>query len=274
LTINVAPGAVAPVTKQLTVAVRNADSDSASAATVVLTQTNDCPPGVAVLDPDFDTKTANIQSSATINGGKTRSAILRISVDHSLTTLNHKAPARCTIRLAAGFQDPTIDPNPSNNQTVVELNLYDKLDAEVATNDETVMRSLAPVTLRVSSGKPSVTKKLKVAATNADIVPAAAVPGHDIAVTLNDNGCGLLSFGSIDLSSSQPGVQPDLVVAGGMNATGSVDVTATSSLLTPNKHSPLRCLVTFTASGPINPDDEPSNNSSTMVIDLLDANDY
>ena len=274
LTITLARGAVAPVTKKLTVGVHNADSDPASAATIVLSQTNDCPAGVAVLDPDFDSRAADIQSSATINGGKTKVAILRISVDHSLTTLNRKTPARCTIRLTAGFQDPTIDPNPSNNQAVVELNLYDKLDTDAATSDETVMQSLSPATLRVPPGKASVTKKLKMVATNADIVPVKAVPGHDIAVSLNDNGCGLLCYGSMDLSPGQPGAQSDVVVAGGMNASGSLNVTATSSLLTPNKHSPLRCLLTFTASGPTNPDDEPSNNSSTMVIDLLDANDY
>ncbi|MBI3783900.1 MAG: hypothetical protein HY270_10910 [Deltaproteobacteria bacterium] len=274
LTIHVAPGALAPVTKKLAVAVRNADSDATSVATIVLSQSNDCPSGVVVSDPDFDASSPDTQNAAAISGGQTKSAIVRISVDHGIRTLNHKTPERCTILLSAGFQNPTSDPNPSNNQAVVELNLYDKLDSEVATTDETIVRSLLPVTLKVPFGKSSAIKTLKVLATNGDIKPVPASPGHDVAVSLNDNGCGLLTFGNIDLDSSQPGAQTDVVVAGGLSATGRVAATASSALLTPNRRSPLRCLVTFTASGPIHPDDEPSNNSSTMMIDLLDANDY
>jgi hypothetical protein len=270
----VAPGAVAAA-KHFRVSVRNADTDpSAAVPNIVLTQTNNCPPGVTVSDPDFDGRSADPQPVTSIEAGRTRAATLLVTADHSITTRNHKTPLRCTIFLNAGFADPTIDANPSNNVAVVEVNLFDKLDPEVATSDETVLRSFLPATLHISKGNVSSTKRLKAVVGNADIVPIAADPGHDISLSLNDNGCGLLSFGSIDLSSSTPGVQGDVVVRGGSSATGIVDATVHSSLLTANRLSPRRCVISLTASGPTNPDDEPTNNVSTMMIDLLDGNDY
>jgi hypothetical protein len=274
LTIQVPNAATTPITKKLLVKVRNADSGPAAATTIMLSQTNDCPAAVVVSAPDFDTKTPGVQTSIAIAPRKTKSAVLLISADHSLTTLNHKMPVRCTLTLTAGFAEPVDDPNPSNNQTTIEINLFDKLDAEVATSQETVLTSLSPVTIRVAKNKILATKKLKAKAGNADVLPLPNRAAHDITLSLDGSGCSAVSFGAIDIDPSVTGSQPNRVVAGGSTATASLTASVSSSLLTPNKRSPLRCLVTFSASGPTDPDSEPSNNKSTVVIDVLDGNDF
>ena len=63
-------------------------------------------------------------------------------------------------------------------------------------------------------------------------------------------------------------------MAGGAGKTGTLPLTLVSSdVHTPNKLSPQRCIATVSAAGP-GGDSDGSNNTTQLVIDVIDKNDF
>jgi hypothetical protein len=95
---------------------------------------------------------------------------------------------------------------------------------------------------------------------------------HPIAVSMS--GCAGLNFSAVDFDSKTPGEQPLWQVKGGTRRTGRFAVSQfLAAITTQNSKSPQRCVLTLTATGPTNPDLEPSNNSTKVTIDAIDRND-
>ncbi len=262
--------------KKISVVVGNADAGGAS--TFRLSASTTCP-GATVSTPDFDTKTA-LDDTVSLAAGKTKKATVLLTISQagiaSITTLNKTAPFRCAVTFVATTVAPagSVDPNPGNSSvTVRDVNIVDKNDAPQATTNETTILSLKPVKVVIPKGTASVVENVKVQVVNADIFPAPATPGHTMTVTAADGTCPAGTMGSVDFAPA-PGEQNTVVGAGGQKKTGQVRLTINAaSFTTPGAASPSRCLATVTASGPA-ADGDVSSNTTQLVIDVIDKNDF
>ena len=96
---------------------------------------------------------------------------------------------------------------------------------------------------------------------------------HAIAVTRTTD-CPAGAVGVPDFDPRTLGEQHVGAVAPAARLAGSLAVTANAAdVVARNKRSPYRCTVVLTALGPAG-DTDPTNNVTTMVIDVYDANDY
>jgi hypothetical protein len=77
---------------------------------------------------DMDRETPDDQDAVTLSGGKVAKGTLRLQMLLAVaTTPNPKSPARCTVVLrATGPSAP--DPEPSNNQTTLTIDIVDHTD--------------------------------------------------------------------------------------------------------------------------------------------------
>lgn len=193
----------------------------------------------------------------------------------SLQSLNRKAPTRCTISFTASNADgPIVDPVPSNNSYVVDVNVIDKNDGNQAAIAETVIKSMKAIRIVVARNKLSAAKKTSVKVINADFIPLAANPGHTITVTALDGSCPAGTVGIADYDRATPDQQPSVTVKGGATKGGSLPLTIDAGpFLSGNAKSPRRCVALLTASGPA-ADGDASNNSTRLVIDVIDKNDF
>ncbi|MBI3783798.1 MAG: DUF4215 domain-containing protein [Deltaproteobacteria bacterium] len=264
------------VTKTVSITVRNADAVSRTISLAV--DASDCPAGVAG-DPDFDPSTPAADSSVLVLPGKTKKAKVPVTIQSSaFDSFNFKAPARCTLAFIASAVVPggSNDPSPSNNVALVELSVVDKHDSEHAapTVHETTIKSAPPVAVNIPLHKDSAVKTLKASIGNADYRPSAENPGDPISLSASTTCLGL----TLGTPICDPVTSSDTVtVKGGAAKTCKISATAFKGPIdTPNKFAPQRCTVTLAAHGPSDPEMTPldaSNNSTQLVIDLLDKND-
>ncbi|MBI3786007.1 MAG: hypothetical protein HY270_21665 [Deltaproteobacteria bacterium] len=266
------------VTKKIKVKVRNADPTGAPPQLIALSQTNDCPgSGVTISQPDFDPSTPlSADTQITLDPGKTATATVTINVTPAaFITFNHLAPNRCTMSFVASFPMVmgNLDPSTSNNASTVELNVIDKSDPEQSTTHETALASLKPLSINIPKLKTSKTSKAMAVVRNADFLPVAETPGHDVTLAIDLSSCPWLSAAPIDFIAKTPAVDNPITVKGGKTAAAAIAITADATqVTTSNKSSPLRCVATVTATGPT--DQQPDNNSSKIVIDVIDKNDF
>ena len=262
---------VTQVNKTLAVWVRNADT---SARTIKLDiDATNCPPG-SVGAPHF----GNGQNSILVRARNTKKASVPLTI-HSgdFTSFNFKAPARCTLALTASavVAGGSNDPNLSNNQTIVELNVVDKNDPEQTTKHETTIKSAAPTTVTIARGKATATKKLTAVVGNADYRPTAETPGDAVTLQASTSCSGVML--STPVCDSITGSDTAMVKGG---ATKTCKLTATvdgTQISTPNRLSPQRCTVTLTARGPSDPETpplDPSNATTELTINITDRNDF
>ena len=109
---------------------------------------------------------------------------------------------------------------------------------------------------------------------NADILPTAEKPGDSLTVTGSDGTCPAGTLGVVDMDTTMAGAQSAVTVQGGRAKIGKLSVTASSTLVaTANKKSPTRCRATLTVVGP-GGDTDGTNNTSTLLIDVYDRNDF
>jgi len=116
------------LTKNVPVKVVNADiGEAAPGHTITLTVTDsDCPVGT-VGTPDFDTSTPAPDTSVTVAGAATKTAMLPLTIDGSaFFSPNGKSPMRCTVELTA--TGPGVDPEDTNNRTKLVIDVIDKND--------------------------------------------------------------------------------------------------------------------------------------------------
>jgi hypothetical protein len=264
-----------PVTKKLTVKVRNADpATEVPDDSITLATATDCPAGVSVGAPDFDGKTPGAQSSIVIPGGKTKTATVLVTVHTTdFVTFNHKAPNRCTITLTASTDVPgNADPTLSNNSLGVELNVVDRTDPEGTAVHEDAIKSIAPLSIAIASGKSSAVKKAKPTVVNADLLhPPEPAMDHPIQLVVSNDACGIAGTPAFVPSTIVP--DDTALVAGGASKTASLPITVSDAgFTTPNPKSPTRCTVRITAVGP-GGDTDPTNNATTLTVDVIDKND-
>lgn len=275
LTVKVPSRQPFSVERKVTIRVGNVDAQASSNVVKLSAGLGDCPPGVSVSQPDFLPPSG--VDTTTLAAGKTAKAVVFVGLDQTaFTTFNRKAPARCTLEFTASTEVPgNVDPNPSNNVAVLELNVIDLNDTPSISppNHESLIVSAKPLKLAIGRRKPIAAKKFAPAVINADLLP---VPdsGDLIAVSIDTSGCAGVSA-TIDMDKKTDGLQASIAVDGGRSAKGLIVVEADAhDITTNNRRSPQRCFATVTATGPSDPDPDPSNNQTTLVIDIVDGNDF
>ncbi len=121
-----------PVVKRLSVSVGNGDHlPTADSDAVRITRSDGtCPAGTVTAGVlDADARTAGNQDTVLVDGGKTKTGTLQLTIDRALfaDTPNAKSPVRCTAVLrAVGPTDP--DPDVTNNATQVVIDVIDRSD--------------------------------------------------------------------------------------------------------------------------------------------------
>jgi hypothetical protein len=258
--------------KTLSVHVRNADTTHTLGHMVKLdVDDSDCgAPGTVAGPPTFP----RVQNRVTIADGKAKIAKVVLTASRAaFTSFNRNAPYRCTLRFRASTDigELSADPTPSNNTFPVELNVIDLNDPDQTTVHETTIASLKPLALTITHGQASKTKTVRPTVGNAD---ANDVQSDLINAVAADGTCPHGTVGSVDLSRMS-GTQSSATVAGGTIQGGTLPVTATSTVSTPNHLAPQRCVATVSAMGPSNNvDPSPRNNTTQLVIDIIDRNDF
>jgi len=263
-------------TKSIAVTVRNGDVlpfPESPGHTIDLAASTDCP-GATIGMPDFDTKAAGTQHSVLLAGGKTKTAKVPLMVPNTIMVLNHKSPFRCSVTFTASTVPASPDPDSSNDSYTVDVNVLDQNDPDQPTSTETVLQSLRAVTVTVPKGKTSASKTASVKVTNADILPTKADPGHQITVTVTDGTCPSGTVGVVDYDRMTAGNQNFVTVKGGATKGGKLVLSIDGSAFTShNAKSPHRCVAMATASDAA-PDADTSNDTTRLVIDVIDKNDF
>ena len=169
------------------------------------------------------------------------------------------------------------EPTASNNATTVELNVIDKNHLENTAPPpphEAFINSLAPVSVSVANTNP-VVKRLGVSVGNGDYLPTG--DSDAVHITRSDGTCpvGTVTAGVLDVDTRTAGNQDTVRVDGRQTKTGSLQLTIDRTLFadTPNAKSPVRCTAVLRAVGPTDPDPDVTNNSTQLVIDVIDRSD-
>jgi len=280
MTVTVPVGRAA-VTTTVAVTVRNADVLPAAEKpghTIQLIATDgDCPAGTISGLPNFQPRTPGIHDSVLVTGGRTKTAKVPLRIARgAFTTVNAKAPHRCTLVFQASTLLPSgsIDPTVQNNAATLELNVIDKNDPGQATLHESAISSVAPMTLQIRRSSTAATGTRRPIVGNADILPTAEQPGHAITVIASDGDCPDGTVGTLDFGRSAFGSQNSALVQGGKTLRGKIAVTATAGgFMSANAKSPARCTAMLTATGPGGETDA-TNDSTKLVIDVIDRNDF
>ncbi|MBI1814828.1 MAG: DUF4215 domain-containing protein [Deltaproteobacteria bacterium] len=282
LTVRIRAGQ-SPVSKQVRVSVRNADVLLATEQLGHVIQLSagsaDCPAGTIVGRPDFQSSDAGDQDIVALAGGRSKTAVVTLSISGAFNSVNRKAPHRCTLSFTATTVVPfgAPDPTPKNNTVTLELNVVDETDPEQTTAivHETVLASVAKLHVSIKRGATPVLRSVRVAVGNADYRPKAeAADQHFITVTTSDGDCPPGTVGVADMDPKTPGVQSTMPVKGGSTRSGTVPIVIDPLLFaTTNAASPTRCTAQITATGPSG-DTDGSNNTTRFVIDVIDRNDF
>ncbi|MFI5394004.1 MAG: right-handed parallel beta-helix repeat-containing protein [Candidatus Binatia bacterium] len=267
------------VTKKFGVWVRNATTRLGNAtpqATLQLVASSvDCPAGTIVGLPDFGRWSAGTPDTIWLPGGYNGLATVSLNISSAaFTSFNRKAPTRCTLSFTVTTVLPVgaVDPTPENNTTTMELNVVNQNDPEQTTTHETLINSVAPLTVTLNRKTLSLSRTVGLSVVNADYKPKAETPGDTITVSVDRGNCPVGLFGTVDFKS---GTQNSKTVKGGLTATGYLPLTINASAFsTLNALSPTRCTAILTATGPTTPDPDPTNNTTKLVIDVVDWNDF
>ena len=266
-----------PITKTVKVKVVNADilpAPETPGHTIKLSAGDgDCPAGTVVGTPHFVKMGVDLGDSILLAGGKAATAKVTLNISAAaFTGFNHVTPTRCTLQFSVTSPGNS-DPVPGNDAVPMELNVIDHTDPEGSAVHESYLKSLAPLTLTIKDNKSSATKNSHPAAGNGDILPSPEDPGDALTVTPNDGTCPGGTVGIVDMNPTMSGTQNPVTVKGGKTTPGKLPVTVSSTLVTTNKKSPTRCIGTVTVAGP-GGDTDATNNTSKLVIDVYDKNDF
>jgi len=231
-----------------------------------------CPAGIVVDGPDFDPQAPGSQDRVLLRGGRSKKAILTVQARSAdFTSFNRITPTRCTLLLEARTDLPgSGDPAPANNFAPLEINVIDRNDPDLAQLHESVIDSAAAASVVLRDGRVTATRTTRPRLLNGNLT---AVAPHAIAVTRTTD-CPAGAIGVPDFDPRTLGEQHVGAVAPAARLAGSLAVTANAAdVVARNKRSPYRCTVVLTALGPTG-DTDPTNNVTTMVVDVYDANDY
>jgi len=233
----------------------------------------DCPVGIAAT-PDFGKTALGPSNVVSILGGKRKAAKVTLTItSSSFSTFNHKAPTRCTLTFTATVAGGS-DPTPANAIATVELNIIDKNDPEGTALHESLIKSIGPVNVTLRPGTTTKVRNARATAINADILPVVETSADAITVVASDGDCPSGTVGVADYSATTPGAQNTAQAKGGQSKIGKLPLTINASaFLSPNAKSAARCTAVLTATGP-GGDSDGSNNTTRLVINVLDKNDF
>ncbi len=254
------------VSRKVRVKVTNADIlpfPETTAHTIKLYANNgDCPAGTIAKLPDFNGDTAGEQDSVQLPGGKSKSATVTLNIDSAaFAGPNQQVPMRCSLvfEVVASQPSGSIDPTLANNIAFMELNVVDKNKTDAA--PDPVLKSLAPVKVTIPQGRATVTTKVR---------PQL---GRDA------NGAPLDQSATLAVSGNCPANAVSAVTpAQGAGANGSTNATVvltinSAAFTTAHAKSPARCGATLSATG-TSVDPQAASRTSTLVIDVVDKNDF
>lgn len=139
---------------------------------------------------------------------------------------------------------------------------------------DSMVRPLRPLKVRIREGIAAVTKKLRVMVRNNDVDPNATQTVQLAAANIDCPASIIQS--APDFERSTPGAQDTITLRGRQTKTAVVLLNvAAADFVTFNRKAPARCTLSFTSSStaPGNLDPSPANNSMTIEINVFDAND-
>ena len=267
-----------PFTGNVVVQVQNADVNperEEPGHTIRLTASDgDCPPGTVTGQPDFDRGVPGVQDTTVVAGGLPSTAIADVTISREgFAPFDHKIPTRCTLWFTAeeatGESD---DPTPDNNVVAVHLDVTDTEDPVHAEEDEFFVASMDPITIRINQGQTEVKKQIKPSVRRSRDLPAT-VDDLEVTISGSDGDCPPGTIGYIDFDRRLAGHQTRMLLRRGKRAKGTLGLTIRSeAFASPSDESPRRCTALITATG--YGDTDPSNNTTRLVIDVIDRNDY
>ena len=265
-------------TRELILQVQNADvlpkRESPGHVMRLTGSDGDCPPGTLSAMPDFESGMGGVQDTVQVDGGLPATAHARITVSRkTFAPFDRRVPERCTLWFAvAGVPEGLYDPTPDNNVVALELNVYDSDAAIGQGEDEIFVQSLRPTTVKIPSGQTSVVEQVKPTVRRAGKKELEDA-GLDVIVTAGDGDCPKGTIGVADFDRRAAGTQNRMLLRRGKRARGVIALVVRSDLFTSTTdESPRRCTAVLTISG--ERDIDPSNNTTRLVIDVLDRNDY
>lgn len=268
------PSPAGTVVKTVKVKVTNADlfcggiDDTAT----IMAAPMACPGGMTITGPDFDNATPGDQTTVIVAPGKTKTAKFSITFNNAdFAMVNKKTLPRCTVNFTADSATG-LETRPPNNVAPMEINVTDKLDTDMATTGEHTIKSLNPVKVTIPDFAVAKTKNITAVVGNADIVPSPDPLGHTITVSPSDGTCAAGATSAIDFDPAVAGSQMSAVVKGGKTKSGKFVLNIHPlHYTTTNIKSPHRCLVSVPIS---EADGVGSNNTTQMVVDVIDKNDF
>jgi hypothetical protein len=112
--------------KNVKMKIGNADEDDVDHQITVSLGAGTC---VGVGLPDFDDETAGVQSTINVEGGKSKTGVMALTLNRNdFTTVTAKSPARCTQQLCVTGPPLNTEPNTSNDCTELTIDVTDEND--------------------------------------------------------------------------------------------------------------------------------------------------
>ena len=142
---------------------------------------------------------------------------------------------------------------------------------------DSVIDLLRPVNVTIASGRTSVSTKVRVRVTNADVAPFPETPGHSIKLVASGGDCppGTI-VGLPDFNGYVPGDQDTVQLAGGKSRSASVALNIDSAAFAGlHQQVPMRCTLTFTAAVAqpgVSLDPTLANNVALLELNVVNKN--
>lgn len=229
-----------------------------------------CPAGIVASGPDFDRKTPGDQDATVVAGGKTATATLELRIDDSFTSASKHSPDRCALTVTATSVD-AYDAIASNNATPLEINVVDGNDVDPQVLHQSAIESAKPVRMRIARGKSHAARTVVLKAVNADVGEST---GHPIVVDTSDGNCPAGTIGVADFGRNAAESRNVRSVAGGKVGAFKIPLSvASGSFVSGSALSPARCTAVISVTGP-GGDGNVANDSTQLVIDVVDQNDF
>lgn len=260
------------VTKTVNLRVQNGDASGAGDQIQLIVDDGDCPAGTAGM-PDFGVTAAASPDTVWLDAGKKESAKVSLTASAgAFQTPDGRTPHRCTLLVSVRSLRPdNVDPVPANDSYPLELNIIDRSDSGrlVAPGvHQSSIKSIAPIGVRIPRGVAQVVKAAKVQVGNGDL---DEIPGHTITLDPQPGDCPAGLIGVVTFSAS---TRPnEVLVRGARKARGMLDLTIDADQFTTLvKGSLARCTAHLTVHGP-GGDTDATNDSTQLIIDVIDDND-
>jgi hypothetical protein len=163
-------------------------------------------------------------------------------------------------------------PVGANSSVAVALDVTDTADPANPEQDEFFVESMRPVTIRIPAGSGEVRKTIKPSVRRSRDIPAGSAE-LEVTVGASDGDCPSGTIGFFDLDRRTAGMQTRVRLKRGKRAKGTMGLVIRADAFdSPSDESPRRCTALITATG--DGDTDPSNNTTRLVIDVVDRNDF